>query len=179
MAASYPTSVKSFTTKVDGVDYPQAAHINDLQLEVTAIETKLVAGRYVMQTGFQNTSPADATNYYFGSWENLTFNTTANERKMYILQAGKIVGADVLFRQTAGSAQTSTLYIRHNNTTDYTISAAITNDAAETHFSNTSLNSGSGITVAVGDSIELKWLTPTWSPTNPTGVYCQVRLLVA
>lgn len=41
MAASYPTAIKSFTTKVDGVDYPQASHINDLQLEVTAIETEL------------------------------------------------------------------------------------------------------------------------------------------
>lgn len=41
MAASYPTAIKSFTTKVDGVDYPQASHINDLQLEVEAIETEL------------------------------------------------------------------------------------------------------------------------------------------
>lgn len=37
--ASFPTSVKSFTTKVDGVDNVQASHVNDLQAEVVAIET--------------------------------------------------------------------------------------------------------------------------------------------
>jgi hypothetical protein len=41
MAASYPGAVKSFTTKTDLVDTIQASHMNDLQLEVTAIETEL------------------------------------------------------------------------------------------------------------------------------------------
>jgi hypothetical protein len=44
MAASYPSSVKTFTTKVNGVDDVDASHINDLQLEVTAIETDLLSG---------------------------------------------------------------------------------------------------------------------------------------
>lgn len=131
-------------------------------------------GAYAVKTGFQNFSPADATTYYFGSWENLGMNTTAYERKIYMVRAGTIVGADVLFRQSAGSGETSTMSIRLNNTTDTTISAAITNNATETHFSNTGL----GITVAVGDAIEIKWVTPTWV-TNPTAVYCQVRLLIA
>lgn len=42
--ASYPTAVKSFTSKNDGVDYPQAAHVNDLQDEVQAIEDGLING---------------------------------------------------------------------------------------------------------------------------------------
>jgi len=44
MAASYPTSVKSFTTKVDGPEgtLVAAADVNDLQLEVAAIETGLI-----------------------------------------------------------------------------------------------------------------------------------------
>lgn len=42
--ANYPTEDPSFTTKTDGVDYPQAAHINDLQAEVTAIGAALRAG---------------------------------------------------------------------------------------------------------------------------------------
>lgn len=41
MAASYPTSVKSFSTKA-AADTIQAAHVNDLQDEVTAIETALL-----------------------------------------------------------------------------------------------------------------------------------------
>jgi hypothetical protein len=44
MPASYPTSVKSFTTKVDGVDDIIAAHVNDLQNEVNAVETQLLSG---------------------------------------------------------------------------------------------------------------------------------------
>lgn len=45
MPASYPTSSKSFTTKSDGPGNTiLAAHINDLQLEVSAVETDLIAG---------------------------------------------------------------------------------------------------------------------------------------
>lgn len=43
MAASYPGSIKSFTTKVNNVDTVDASHINDLQDEVVAIETALGA----------------------------------------------------------------------------------------------------------------------------------------
>jgi microcystin-dependent protein len=43
MPASYPGSVKSFTTKVDG-ETIEEDHVNDLQLEVAAIETDLLAG---------------------------------------------------------------------------------------------------------------------------------------
>jgi hypothetical protein len=41
--SQYPAADPSFTTKQDGVDYPQAAHINDLQGEVTAIGSALRA----------------------------------------------------------------------------------------------------------------------------------------
>ncbi len=41
MTAAYPTSVKSFTTKVDFSDTVLAAHVNDLQLEVNSIESTL------------------------------------------------------------------------------------------------------------------------------------------
>lgn len=41
MAASYPGSIKSFTTKTDSSDVIRASHINDLQDEVVAVETQL------------------------------------------------------------------------------------------------------------------------------------------
>lgn len=44
MPASYPGSIKTFTVKIDGVDYVMAAHVNDIQDEVTAIETALRNG---------------------------------------------------------------------------------------------------------------------------------------
>lgn len=42
-AASFPTAIKSFTTKNSG-DKVQAAHVNDLQDEVTALEQDLING---------------------------------------------------------------------------------------------------------------------------------------
>lgn len=52
MPASYPTSVKAFTTKSDGAGNTiLAAHVNDLQSEVTAIETDLIAGLPVTRGG--------------------------------------------------------------------------------------------------------------------------------
>jgi hypothetical protein len=42
MASVFPSSIKTFTVKTDGVDDVQADHINDLQNEVTAIETELL-----------------------------------------------------------------------------------------------------------------------------------------
>lgn len=42
--ANYPGANPSFTTKQDGVDYPQAAHINTIQDEVVAIGTALRSG---------------------------------------------------------------------------------------------------------------------------------------
>ena len=45
MAASYPSSAKSFTTKTDGAGQTIfAAHVNDLQDEVVALETALISG---------------------------------------------------------------------------------------------------------------------------------------
>jgi hypothetical protein len=41
VTASYPASVKSFTTKVDFTDSVLAAHVNALQLEVVALQTEL------------------------------------------------------------------------------------------------------------------------------------------
>lgn len=57
MPASYPTSAKTFTTKSDGAGNTiLAAHINDVQLEITAIETDLLAGLPVARGGTGNTS---------------------------------------------------------------------------------------------------------------------------
>lgn len=45
MAASYPVSPKSFSTKTDGAGQTIfAAHVNDLQDEVVAVETALISG---------------------------------------------------------------------------------------------------------------------------------------
>lgn len=40
---AYPENIDTWTTKQDGVDYPEAAHINDLQEAVEAVQTKVGA----------------------------------------------------------------------------------------------------------------------------------------
>lgn len=41
MAASYPTSLKTFTTKTNKVDDYDASHVNDIQDEIEAVQTEL------------------------------------------------------------------------------------------------------------------------------------------
>lgn len=55
MSASFPSGVKSFTTHV-APDTIQASHVNDIQDEVTAIETALVGGTLPAANGSALTS---------------------------------------------------------------------------------------------------------------------------
>ena len=55
MPASYPSSAKTFTTKSNATT-ADASHINDVQLEITAIEQDLIAGLAVGRGGTGNTT---------------------------------------------------------------------------------------------------------------------------
>lgn len=65
MPASYPTSVKSFTTKTNTTT-ADASHINDVQTEIAAIETDLLAGLPIARGGTGLTS-IGASGTYLGS----------------------------------------------------------------------------------------------------------------
>jgi len=118
-------------------------------------------------------NPSDATTYYFGATvTNLTI--TADVRRIYFPLAGTIIAARATFKQAAGaSSQTSTVYLRLNNTTDITISSAVTNDAQTTTF----INSGLSQAITTSDYVEFKWITPTWT-TNPTNTAQAWELLI-
>ncbi len=67
MPASYPASAKAFTTKADGPGNTiLAAHINDLQNEVTAVETDLIAGLPVARGGTGGTTAPTAGGLVYG-----------------------------------------------------------------------------------------------------------------
>lgn len=164
---AYPASVISFSTKVDGVDYPQAEHINTPQTEIVAMETDLLSVRigYALQFG-EIGDPADATTYYIGGNPGSAMVTTGALRRLYFPYSGTVRRARVVFRQgVSGSAETSTISFRLNNTTDTTISSAVVNNADVTTVENTALS----IAVTNSDYFEIKWVTPTWV-TNPTGM---------
>lgn len=66
MPASFPTTVKTFTTKTNNVDTTDASHMNDIQDEVNAIETLLGAasqrrGTWTPALTFSTTNPTTIT----------------------------------------------------------------------------------------------------------------------
>lgn len=128
---------------------------------------------YALQAAGATFAPADATTYYFGSLASVVPTTTSAIERLYIPRSGVIKAAYVFFNQSAGTSETSTISVRVNDTTDTTISAAVTNDASATNSQNAALN----IAVAAGNYVEIKWVCPTWV-TNPTNVRPTVILYI-
>ena len=106
-------------------------------------------------------SPADGATIYFGTLPKAPVTVGATS-KIFIRKAGTIKHAEIYcYSGTAGTAESWSLYIRKNNTTDTLIAtvAAATNERV---FTNSSLS----IAMAVGDYFEIKAINPTWA-TNP------------
>lgn len=107
MSASFPTSVKAFTTKTDGVDDVMAADINDLQNEVVAIENNLLGGWsldgdtwvYASATSFKIVGKDVRTRFPVGTKLRLT-NTTV---KYFYAISATLSGSDTLVTVTGGS----------------------------------------------------------------------------
>ena len=85
MPASYPTSAKSFTTKNNVTDTVDASHINDLQNEVTAVESDLLSATptYITKvtTGINAAALSTGTlpdARLSGSYTNVTALTSSN-----------------------------------------------------------------------------------------------------
>lgn len=136
--------------------------------DASAVATKkvllsLLGGYYIVVSG-ASTAPADATTYYFAGFSD-SWGTTSANRRMYIPRAGKLVKARLFILGTNGSAETSTISFRLNDTTDTTISSTVVCNA----FPYTAVNSALSVAVAEDDYFSIKWVTPTWV-TNPTGV---------
>ena len=122
---------------------------------------------YTLQGGAASIAAADSTSYHCGPHYGQAFSTTGGFRKLFIPKTGTIKACYLFFTNTiAGTTETSTVSIRLNDTTDTTVSSAVTNNANPSSFSNTALS----IAVVAGDFIELKWATPAWV-TNPTSVF--------
>lgn len=118
-------------------------------------------------------APADANTYYFGFPYDVSFaNNSAAIRSKVIPFACVLRGAGITVTATAGATtEATTIYARINNTTDVTLSSAVTMDQTNQTFSITGLSQA----IAAGDKIEIKLITPTWV-TNPTNVRISVDL---
>ena len=120
---------------------------------------------YTMQGFAPSFNPVDADTGFWGCRFDTGFQGNATRAACYMPKTGTVKKIFLEFIQTAGSAETSTIYFRLNNTTDTVISSAIVNNATVTTFNNVALS----IAVTAGDYFEFKWITPTWV-TNPTSV---------
>lgn len=119
---------------------------------------------YTLQCGTgANFTAADSTTYFFGG--SLTTSTAAR-CGIYIPLAGTIVSVDVVVFVGAvlATTETSTIYLRLNDTTDTTISSSVLASAQLQRY-----QADTSIAVVAGDFIEWKWVTPVWA-TNPTNV---------
>lgn len=107
------------------------------------------------------TSPADGQTIYFGQLPKAPV-TAAATSKIYIRKAGTIKLAQIYcFSGTAGTAESWSIYVRLNNSTD-TLIATVSVSAGERIFTNSLLS----IAVVAGDYVEIKSVNPTWA-TNP------------
>lgn len=119
-------------------------------------------------------SPADSTTYYIGCLAAAP-STTAALQRVYIQKAGTVKLARFTVRNTGtgGTTETSTASIRLNNTSDTDISTAVTTDQTFQSFTSGALT----LAVAVGDYVEIKWVTPAWV-TNPTNLLLAAQLYI-
>lgn len=133
-------------------------------------------GNYSLMGGQPAQIPADATTYYFGA-QGFVATTTANTLyRINIPKKGTVTAVYVNFVAggTVASSETSTVYLRLNNTTDTTISSAVTNNSSIAVVSNTALS----IPVVPGDYFEIKWITPTWVTNPGTAVVLQWTIYI-
>lgn len=126
----------------------------------------------IISSGSNGTN-SDATTYWFGavqlgsSGASGGTNDATGISRIYVPKAGVLSVCRLLLtvQGTLASSETSTISIRVNDTTDYTVSDAVVANATINAISNTAMS----ITLAAGDFFSFKWVTPTWA-TNPTTV---------
>ena len=122
--------------------------------------------------GGNSATIATNTSLYFGSQFNYYMTTSAGISEIYIQKAGIIKNVQVSFRTgttvSVGSCS-ATLYVRKNNTTDYSINTYQMNTGNQITQARYTVS----VPVAVNDYIEFKLTTPTCWTTLPTmpGVY--------
>lgn len=172
-----PDNLLKVVDKLTQDSTPDPATDFILTYDASATAPKKVALGYVKQEiingGFSGFSPADSTTYYFGVWDGLTPHTASDTRRIYVMQTGIITAVSLFFTGTAGSSETSTLWIRKNDTTDYTVTTTLNLSFAKYNAFVTGLS----IPITAGDYIVFKWTTPAWA-TNPTYFYGNAKALL-
>lgn len=138
----------------------------------SAVRLPLTTG-YVLNFTHASTNPADATTSYFGVAN--SFTQTETLVSVPIPKSGtiKAIYLTGTAAGTLGSSETSTLSLRLNHTTDIVITSSMVYTALQNNASATGLSTA----VSAGDTVQIKWVTPTWA-TNPTSVFHSVNVYI-
>lgn len=154
-------------TPIKGVDYFDGAQGEQGIQGIQGIQGEPGSGAgYAINVQALTSSPADGATVYFGMLPKAPI-ATAGVSRVYIPKAGTIKVVSIwCYSGTAGTAESWSLYLRLNNTTDTLIKTLAVNTNAR-DFSNTALN----ITVNAGDYFEIKSVQPTWATNPATCIY--------
>lgn len=130
-------------------------------------QTATVRKGYTMNLqnqGFGST-PSNGTNYFLndGTFAGITATGQAASR-MTVPNTGTVKAITGTVTCTAGSSQTSSVFLYKNGSSTATITSSFKYDAASQKFTNTSMSTA----VTAGDYLEIVFTTPTWTsaPTN-------------
>lgn len=121
-------------------------------------------------------NPADGLTIYFGfGGSSATPVTNPMGGRVFIPYNATLIGYDLTgyVLGTPASAETSSLYVRVDNTTDITLNTSVTYSVGSGFNEYHSLALGTNINA--GSYVNIKWITPTWV-TNPTSLTQGVTL---
>ena len=119
--------------------------------------------KFVIQILTQPSNPSDGTTYKMCNFVNTTSITTSSNGRMYMPVSGTINYVKGYFTLTSASAESITMRIRLNNTTNYDITTSMQFNTSPVSYETNSL----GVPISAGDFIELLMVCPTWAGTNP------------
>lgn len=133
---------------------------------------QLSAQPYVMTMVISQATPASASTYYSGigyQSANVDFIATFLPLGGTITKLYLTVGNG----GTAGTSETSSIWLRYNNTTDILLSSTITTSTKPQVTNSYTLSQA----VSAGDRIQLKWTAPTYV-TLPTSLSFTAQVLI-
>lgn len=128
---------------------------------------------FCTQSSTKPYDPSDGLTIYFANSGYLGLTTNATNNRIYVPKNCTLIGYDITgyIDGSSGTAETSTISIRIDNTTDVTLNSSITYSTTYQQWHSMALSTD----INSGSYFNLKWATPTWV-TNPTSVVNSVVL---
>lgn len=128
---------------------------------------------YCIQSSHRDYDPGDAFTIYFANCGNLGLTTNATNNRIYVPKNCTLIGYDITcyIAGTAASAESSTLSVRVDNTTDFLLNSTVTYSATFQQWHSMALSND----INAGSYLNIKWQTPTWV-TNPTSLVNSIVL---